>query len=338
MDGVEHIFATLAPELPFAGFVTGAGAACDFLCDEGFARWFAGRGIAASQLLPLVDADTIVPRPGRELVVCALAGERPTLTALRRRHPSVPIHGLFADLLPACAAWRAPPPRRSEPHTRFVILCTPRSGSYFLCGLLQGCGLGAPREHLLTSVCDVARDVGHDLLDYLEDLAHIATIDGWFGTKIISHKLFDAFARGLTPEAFVDHVKACDYKTIYLRREDKVAQAVSNYFARETNVWWQKADTPAATRPAYDYVRIKESYDFLQQQETWLAAVAEYMPACTTVTYERLEEDPRAVMLSLLEHLGADRMALRLAADTQRQRDAYSRECAERFNADLRSS
>lgn len=338
MYTVEHIFATLAPELPFESFVIAAGVACDFVCDREFGGWLRNRGVPDAQVLPIAAADTLTPRPGRELVVCALAGERETLTALSHRLPEESVHGLFADLLPACAARRSLPVRRTDPLRRYVILCTPRSGSYFLCGLLSSCGLASPREHLLTSICDVARDVGHDLLDYLEDLAQVGAIDGWFGTKIISHKLFDAFARGLTPEAFVDHVKARGYRTIYLHREDKVAQAVSNYFARETNVWWRRAGTPPAQPPAYDYARIKESYDFLQQQEQWLAAVASYMPACETVTYERLERDTREVMLALLDHLGADPASLRLAADTERQRDDHSRECAERFAAELSSS
>jgi LPS sulfotransferase NodH len=338
VSGPDAIFESVA-EFHFEHFVTAADAARHYVCDEAFAAWLAPReGAGKAWMFSTLAGFDPALAGARAIVACAAAGE-PSLRALAAaRCPGREVFGLLRDLLPCCVARRPLPARRRAPAHRYVILCTPRSGSYYLCGLLESSGLGAPREHLRQSVAELCR-LGHlDLVEYLENLAQCAAVNGWFGTKMISHHLFDSFARGLAPDALVDHAKAAGYKTIYLVREDKVRQAVSNWFARATDVWFQARDDRAALpRPDYDFAALEESYGFLRQQEQWMAAVASYMPQPLTVVYEELDREPARVLARVLAHLGADAGTLRLEASTRRQRDALSESYAQRFAAELRA-
>jgi LPS sulfotransferase NodH len=336
VSDVEAIFAAVS-EFHFDQFVTAAGAARHYVCDAEFARWLAPRaGAGAAWTFSESAAFDLQGAGERAIVACAASGEEALRAQLAARCTGREVFGLLRDLLPCCVARRPLPLQRRAPQHRYVILCVPRSGSYYLCGLLESSGLGAPREHLRQSVADLCR-LGHlDLVEYLENLAQCASVDGWFGTKMISHHLFDSFARGLEPEALVDHAKAVGYKTIHLVREDKVRQAVSNFFARATDVWFEThVDRSAPPRPDYDFAALKDSHDFLVQQEQWIGAVASYMPDCITVTYEALERDPERVLAEVIAHLGGDPRAARLEARTRRQRDALSEEYARRFAAEL---
>lgn len=122
-----------------------------------------------------------------------------------------------------------------KPAISYAILTTPRSGSTYLCDLLDSTKIaGHPSEHLRLATQELARNCNFDYLRLLNNLMHYRTTsNGVFGTKFISHFLFELQQ---TKPDFQQIFNSLD-KFILLIRKDKVAQAVSLVLAQQTDVW-----------------------------------------------------------------------------------------------------
>jgi LPS sulfotransferase NodH len=269
------------------------------------------------------------------------SGERePELVAaLDRLCPGSPTLGLITEVLPRRASGRPVDALPRAARRGYAILAPPRTGSYFLCGLLRELGFGRPDEHLDHGLCRAARLGAVDLRLHLDRVAGIATAGGWFGTKLISSALFEAFESGFPPNDFVDWLQEHRLPVILLNRRDKVAQAVSFFVARQTGVWTLVGETRRPEPPPYDFDAIHADYRDLCQQDRWIEDLLRLLPVpIHRLLYEDLEartEDELARVVGFLTGRELPAAAIGVRARTRKQRGARTRDYVERFRSDL---
>jgi LPS sulfotransferase NodH len=154
-----------------------------------------------------------------------------------------------------------------RPYTSYLIMATPRCGSYLLCEALINTNLaGRPTEYFGPAQTRVFLE-GGDPLDYAASLSRIieqgTTPNGVFGAKIIWQFI----------ENFVDHLRDIpgyekqplpqllstvfpQLNYIWITRRDKVRQAISYWKALQNNRWigfedWQPPEQSTARRKAF---------------------------------------------------------------------------------------
>lgn len=205
--------------------------------------------------------------------------------------------------------------------TRFVIVCQPRTGSNWLCTLLQS-HPSILCHHEVFHPEDIYYAVGHrdgqlehlgtreerdrDPLGFLERLW-----EADFGRPIVGLKLHEGHAPAVQARVLADK----SVRKVLLRRRSRLRACISLLRARQTGRW---ARTP------YDGVSVVldpgEVFDFARRYDAFYAglrAATRTQPALEVV-YEDLQRDPR-VLARLLEFLGADAGAAELSARTVRQ-------------------
>jgi LPS sulfotransferase NodH len=305
------------------------------VCDEAFGEWLAT--IPGAKLLPLRSTrDGLSAAAGEQnVIVCVRNDESTWLESVRQALPHASVLGVFRDVLPALVTKRQPT-ADTIVNRRYLIVCPPRSGSYFLSGLLANAGVGAPREHLRSSICQLARSGCLSLLDFLSDLEKSGTVDGTFGTKIISHYAFEAIDSGLPADVLLDYLHKKSFRTIHLVRANRIERAVSFYFASTTGVWTTARKQEQAL-PDYDFERIYESYRFLAEQEDLLRQFLGLLPNVLEVHYEDLDRNTAEVFRQVLQHLGVNAKVELPQPTTARQRGEHSLACAAQFQTELAS-
>jgi LPS sulfotransferase NodH len=161
-----------------------------------------------------------------------------------RRDFNIPILKLFDDVFVNLLCHRellqGMTARMPEPSLSYAIVTTPRSGSSYLCELLDSTNIaGHPSEHLRLAAQELARYCNFDYLILLDKLKQYRTTNNQvFGTKFISHFLFELQQTKLD---FRQIFRSID-KFILLVRKDKLAQAVSLVVAQKTKVWHLRDD------------------------------------------------------------------------------------------------
>lgn len=125
--------------------------------------------------------------------------------------------------------------------TKKILICTTqRSGSTMICDDMQRVGLGRPNEHFYSWGDPGERDWSA----VYADLARDATANGIQASKIMANKArlvngrFSTFVEATQPGPykFLRSVYA-DAVWIWLRRGDKIAQAISLFLAQESGVY-----------------------------------------------------------------------------------------------------
>jgi LPS sulfotransferase NodH len=221
------------------------------------------------------------------------------------------------------------------PETRFLIACQPRTGSNWLCAMLQS----HPRilcHHEVFHPDEIYYAVGHrdgrlahlgsardrdaDPARFLERL--------WredFGRPVVGVKLLGDQAPELRARLLAD----TGVKKVLLRRRSRVRAYVSLLRARASGFW---------ARTSYDglavHVEAGELLDFARRYDAWYAglrAATRSKPALEVV-YEELQRDPR-VLARLLEFLGVDSTGVQLGAHMPRQSSDTLREAISNFGA-----
>ena len=176
------------------------------------------------------------------IVVVSLENEAALLAQVNQQLDNVahpPVIKLFADIFVNLLCDRPllqpSPKQNSRPEVSYAILTTPRSGSTYLCDLLDSTAIaGHPSEHLRLATQELARYCNFNYLQLLDNLLEYRTTEnGVFGTKLISHFLFEL--RQTKPD--FQYIFQTIDKFILLIRKDKVAQAVSLVLAQKTEVW-----------------------------------------------------------------------------------------------------
>ncbi len=131
---------------------------------------------------------------------------------------------------------------------------------------------------------------------------------------------------------------------LYLRREDKVAQAISLFKAERSGLWHRHADGSERERledgapPAYDPSALAERVKTAEAQDAgWAAWFARYEIEPLCLTYESLAEDPRTALAKILVALDLDpTFADRVEPRTARLADAESQAWANKLRGAIR--
>lgn len=240
----------------------------------------------------------------------------------------------------------------AETPLRYWVCSTQRSGSTLLCDLLTQTGAhGAPEEFF-----DIRKAVFRDLFDaaggtrdaYLTWLAaERSTPNGAFGVKLHWNQGV-GFMRGARAD-FMAHArlgsgaaavrklasKFTGLRYVWVRREDRVGQAVSLYRARNTNQWVRPDGDTNARRPdpAFDADEIDRALRWLTRVDAgWQRYFGRVGVEPHVVHYERLAADPNTVLAGLGDHLGVP-ITVQLEPRVTRQRDNWSTEMRERYIA-----
>lgn len=236
---------------------------------------------------------------------------------------NIPILRLFADVFinHACKRklLRSTSDQFQKPKISYAILTTPRSGSTYFCELLDSTGIaGHPYEHLRLAAQELTRHCNFDYLRFLYNLMRYRTTsNGVFGTKFISHFLFE-FQRA-KPD-FKQIFSSID-KYILLVRKDKAAQAVSLVLAQKTEIWHlhrnlsQNNPNYQAYQSKLDDIEVNDAllsevekkFKFIQNQEARLKKILSVNQIEPLVlVYEDIVEAPKLQVNRILNFLGID--------------------------------
>ena len=243
----------------------------------------------------------------RAIVVVSMQSEATLFSTVKRQiaaiAPKLPVLRLFGDIFINLLCQRPllqpTADRTLKPNLSYAILTTPRSGSTYLCDLLDSTNIaGRPREHLRQAAQDLSLYCNFDYLRLLNNVMQCCITDNRvFGTKIISHFLFEF--KQAKPD-FQQIFRSID-KFILLIRRDKLAQAVSLELAQRTEIWHlhtNKKDNSYQSKLAdieIDSVlldNVEQKYDFIHQQEARLKKILiDNQVEPLEILYEDLLED-----------------------------------------------
>jgi LPS sulfotransferase NodH len=207
------------------------------------------------------------------------------------------------------------------PTRSYIICATPRSGSYLLCDALSACGMaGKPTEYLSVGYQRQWSEKWgiRDLHSYLRHVIDATTSsNGVFGAKTHPWQ-FDHFVRKLAGRARVRYkdrpqVLALwfpDLRYVWLKRRNKLRQAISYAKSLQTNVWWD-ADAPPAPydepRPEalrFDFELITQSVARLvEEEDMWRRYFRAIDISPLVIYYEDLVEDPLGALGSVFQTL-----------------------------------
>jgi trehalose 2-sulfotransferase len=220
----------------------------------------------------------------------------------------------------------------------FVVCSLPRSGSSLLCDLLASTELaGAPTEFFdLNQMNEFKRLWDVQSFDaYMDALvARKTSPNGVFGVKAHYHQLVDAF-RGREIEAAFPNLHL-----VYIRRADRVRQAVSFARATQTEQWTSEHALPTDP-PVYDADQIRGMIDWIEREEAawerWFASIR--APVCAIV-YEEFVEAVEPTLMAVLRFLGVEPGPdfVAPAPTIQRQADELNDKWAARYRRESVSS
>lgn len=227
------------------------------------------------------------------------------------------------------ARWVLATPKPAAPvHPResYFICGTPRCGSWLLCGLLASTGVaGRPHEWFWRDTQEsLVRAWGApDFASYLElVLAAGTTPNGIFGAKVMWGHLAElsAFPRP---------------RFVWLRRRDRVAQAVSFATAAQTG-HWHHWDPPPREVPTFRFEEVDALLRELDELERgWAGWFERQRIEPLELTYEELVADQETETLKVLELLSLQLPAgTAIRPLTQAARDATNDDWSARYRAE----
>lgn len=234
-----------------------------------------------------------------------------------------------------------------QPQLSYLICGTPRCGSSLLCEALKNTGLaGRPEEYFWRGDEPFWRERWHvsTYADYLaKTIEQGTTPNGVFGAKVM-WGYFDDFVkkvRGIPiyqdiPLGELLSTVFPDVHYIWIRRKDKVRQAISHWKAMQTNIWLWTTDEPPlpAAEPTFDFAAIDH---LVQEIATHEAAWQQYFKTCHAepfaVIYEDFVSAYEETVLSILNYLGISRPEHLAFGERKlkRQADALSDEWVQRY-------
>lgn len=228
------------------------------------------------------------------------------------------------------------PRRHAGPELQYILATSPRSGSTYLATLLWRTGLlGAPMEYLNFEFSGgiVERLGGGDIVTYWRELRRRRTSpNGVFGWKVFLAN----YTKTMTDHPrLLEHIRC--HKVIFLRRLDKVAQAVSHLRAVQTGSWF--ADTMTKAEPEYDFKRLLGFYSHaVLQDQRWEQVFGLTGADVLRLTYENATLDPDGTVREVCGFLGVEfdeSAALSQVQLTKPQSDSVNRDWKARFKEDL---
>jgi trehalose 2-sulfotransferase len=216
----------------------------------------------------------------------------------------------------------------SRPDQSYLVCATPRCGSWFLCGLLASTGVaGRPHEWFWRDTrASLERAWAvRDADEYLElVLAAGTTPNGVFGAKLMLGSVPDLSA---FPQP----------RLVWLRRRDRVAQAVSFSEAVQTG-HWHHWDPPPRAEPSYRFDEIDALLRELEELDRgWVRWFDSLGLEPLELGYEEVVAEPRSEVLRVLEFLSIDAPTdLTVRPLTLAQPGGTSDEWADRYREDVK--
>ena len=196
---------------------------------------------------------------------------------------------------------------------RYAILSSPRSGSTLLGRLLHETALaGDPQEYFNPPLIYLERErSGNSELNMNQFLRLMeqrrTSPNGSFGIKMHYSQLLGVFKTAKPTNAVVGFLRKLD-KLIWIRRRDRIGQAISQAVAMRTQVW-SSEDTRFERNPKVD-VHAYECVNALRlvcrDDAGWEQLIAKAGLKVHEVWYEDLVNDYEQQSRLVLRHLGID--------------------------------
>lgn len=191
-------------------------------------------------------------------------------------------------------------PRRT-PQRSLIVAATYRSGSTLIAEeLIRAGGHGWPLEYLQrgADTSRFRRFAGGG--DYLANvMSHRTDAAGTFGIKLFPTDVRE-WAIDRLPAVFPDPV------VVWVRRQDRVAQAVSALRALRGGPW-RSIDAPAGAPPAFDFDALFRLTGLFHSQDRWWAArwgrESPPAPQPITVWFEDVQRDERTCVQQMVAEL-----------------------------------
>jgi trehalose 2-sulfotransferase len=133
-------------------------------------------------------------------------------------------------------------PQKTEIRMRYCILSSPRAGGTLLGRMLYKTGrAGDPLEYFNLRLLQLARERSHNpllsMFDFLRLMeARRTSSNGVFGMKIQFDQMLQAFRSDVPNEAMVKFLRGHQC-LLWIRRRNKLRQAISHAVAMHTNAW-----------------------------------------------------------------------------------------------------
>lgn len=225
----------------------------------------------------------------------------------------------------------------------YVLATSPRCGSNFLQRALWHTGYaGAPEEYFtMPYISDFSKrwpkilsDIGPDLNVYTDLLfARRTSPNGVFGMKVHGQQLGETYF-----SSFDWSRRLNSPLVIQLKRQDKVAQAVSLYIAETTGIWildgkWLPDIKNKYDEPAYNRERIMRCYqEILRQELLWENHFLLNGPPARVLFYENIVAAYEATMQSLLKLISPNPFHAKIPSPgIRKQANSRNEAWAERF-------
>ena len=293
--------------------------------------------------------------------VLSLRSEAEQLSALESRFPALTFKGFCGGFLTARSAHIDPRanamPEQTDPERVYAVCCTARAGSTYLCELLGKSFEGhVPYENFRPALIFLYRHracLNFDIRRWFDLTLHAQTTENMFATKVIGQFL-SRMAPLIDPGDLAwiaSRIDSLQPKLVYLVREDKVEQAVSQYVAAELKFWHLRDGRNSAANQerqneyrqrkqsiVYDREAIGKHYDGMVRAETRLQALLDQLPyEIYRVSYEALKSDVKETMSGILSFLDmpGGQLPDDLSTSIQRGFDAKNAELVEQFKRDL---
>ena len=192
---------------------------------------------------------------------------------------------------------------------RILVMSAPRTGSAAMMDMLAKAALGHnPIELLHHASCAKNNINRQNALAFIRNIAEQqGTPEGFFSCKVHFNQLERLFA-GAQP---LGAAWICYFNYfILMRRRDRVAQAISEYFALKSNVWSLPAGVPEhqTISVAYSSSDLAPVAHILARQikedRSWLAVIANLKLNALEVYYEDFMAAPGDTMKSVASYLG----------------------------------
>jgi trehalose 2-sulfotransferase len=242
------------------------------------------------------------------------------------------------------------------PHS-YLICASPRTGSNLLATALRELGTaGRPFEYFNSGVMsdpymlDVlsSSTANADALGWLDRILLAGTTSNgvfgatvhWWNVEQILVAIGKKQGRIVSaPRQARDRLRSFfpGLLFIWLRRENKVAQAISHYLAIQTGVWYEpSADPVPDPRPGrdvpFDFAAIQTQVDAATYEEDeWRQFLAGALDTTLEITYEELAADFAGTMTRVLAFLGAPPVVNIPKPAYRRLQDARSLEWEQRY-------
>jgi LPS sulfotransferase NodH len=236
-----------------------------------------------------------------------------------------------------------------------LICAIPRTGSYLLCDMLKATGVaGNPNEYFSDNYQRhwAARWETPEYDSYLRRVVELATTqNGVLGVKTHPWQ-FNHFARQASAKASVRYVERPqildrwfpDLHYVWLRRRDRLGQAISYTRSLQTNIWWDADTEPvpnAKVRPEalrYDFDLITQSVArMVEEEDMWRRYFTAVGVDPLVIFYEDLVSDPVRCVKSVLQMLEVESATDFGSESTsfRRQADDITAAWSAKYRADL---